>query len=98
MTPITSPPRLASLRTLTQVRATAGVHVMLSTAPATGAARRSWSLVGTAVAESLASTGTRGDGITPSLVRGEEMTANIKEMLDQPPEVKDKVIRLLQGK
>ena len=37
-------------------------------------------------------------GITPSLVRGEEMTANIKEMLDQPPEVKDKVIRLLQGK
>jgi hypothetical protein len=25
-------------------------------------------------------------GITPSLVRGEEMMANIKEMLDQPPE------------
>ena len=44
---------------------------MLSTAPATGAARRSWSLVGTAVAESLASTGTRGDGITPSLVATE---------------------------
>ena len=37
-------------------------------------------------------------GIMPSLVPGEEMAANIIEMLDQPPEVKDKVIRLLQGK
>jgi tripartite-type tricarboxylate transporter receptor subunit TctC len=45
----------------------------------------------------------RGDmkkvaGITPSYVAGEEMASAIKEMLDQPPEVKDKVIRLLQGK
>lgn len=30
MTPTTSPPRLASERTFTHVRATAGVHVMLS--------------------------------------------------------------------
>lgn len=37
-------------------------------------------------------------GITPSYVAGEQMTASIKEMLDQPPEVKDKIIRLLQGK
>lgn len=36
--------------------------------------------------------------ISPSYVAGAEMAANIKEMLDQPPEVKDKVIRLLQGK
>jgi len=37
MTPTTSPPRLASDRTLTHVRATAGTQVMLSTrAPATG--------------------------------------------------------------
>lgn len=37
-------------------------------------------------------------GITPSYVAGNEMAAAINEMLDQPPEVKDKVIRLLQGK
>jgi tripartite-type tricarboxylate transporter receptor subunit TctC len=37
-------------------------------------------------------------GISPSYVPGEEMAASIKEMLDQPAEVKDKVIRLLQGK
>ncbi|MFN3888778.1 MAG: Bug family tripartite tricarboxylate transporter substrate binding protein [Beijerinckiaceae bacterium] len=37
-------------------------------------------------------------GITPSYVPGEEMAANIKDMLDQPPEVKDKIIGLLQGK
>ena len=36
--------------------------------------------------------------ISPSYVAGAEMAANIKEMLDQPPEVKDKIIRLLQGK
>lgn len=45
----------------------------------------------------------RGDmkkvaGITPSFVHGDEMAASIREMLDQPPDVKDKVIRLLQGK
>jgi tripartite-type tricarboxylate transporter receptor subunit TctC len=37
-------------------------------------------------------------GITPSYVPGEEMAAAIKEMLDQPADVKEKVIRLLQGK
>ncbi len=37
-------------------------------------------------------------GITPTLVPGDEMATNIKDMLDQPPEIKDKVIRLLQGK
>lgn len=36
--------------------------------------------------------------ITPSYVPGAEMAEAIKEMLDQPPAVKDKVVRLLQGK
>ena len=68
ITPTTSPPRLASLRTLTQVRATAGVHVMLSIVPAAGTARLSVRVIGADDVEISDVPPAIGVGITPSLV------------------------------
>ncbi len=68
ITPTTSPPRLASLRTLTQVRATAGVHVMLSMVPAADTAMLSVRVTGAADVGISEVPTALGAGATPSLL------------------------------